>query len=100
MSPLIVQGRADQLQVLWLQPRSHLQFQQLLLILQHNHGKSVVQTLPPHEEEENNKNKQKEKEKGKTGKVAWIRDAAWSDDRFDSQNTSSIGTIIPCYTKP
>lgn len=74
MSPVIAQGRADQLQVLWRQPRSHLLFQQLLLILQQNHGKSVVQTLPPYEEGENNKNKQKKKqEKGKSGEVSWIK---------------------------
>lgn len=62
MSPLIVGGRADQLQVLQLQPSSHLQFQQLVLILQQNHVKSVVQIHSPYAEEENN---QLKKRKGK-----------------------------------
>lgn len=62
MSPLIVGGRADQLQVLQLQPSSHLQFQQLVLILQQNHVKSMVQIHSPYAEGENN---QLKKRKGK-----------------------------------
>lgn len=80
MSPVIAQGRADQLQVLWRQPRSHLQFQQLLLILQQNHGKSVVQTLPPYEEGETNKNKQKKTRKGK--ECGSVMDKGLSDNSF------------------
>lgn len=59
MSAVIAQGRADQLQVLWWEPRRHLQFQQLFLILQQNHSKSVVQTLPPYEEQRKYMNNQK-----------------------------------------
>lgn len=79
MSPLIVGGRADQLQVLQLQPSSHLQFQQLVLILQQNHVKSMVQIHSPYAEGENNQLKKKKRER--LGKC-------------HGKNISSIGTTV------
>lgn len=79
MSPLIVGGRADQLQVLQLQPSSHLRFQQLVLILQQNHVKSMVQIHSPYAEGENNQLKKKKRER--LGKC-------------HGKNISSIGTTV------
>ena len=52
------------------------------MIFQQNHGKSVVQTLPPYTEGENNKNNQKNPRKGKDWESIMDKVTALANNHF------------------